>query len=240
MNVENSPKDQAPNYAFTLTFNPEILRIASYLALIAILVVGLIITKTLVHVDPQTTVLYKLFGFNHACNYLDHEPSRTVSAMLLPLWEVPFVAYVIFNFLRIQDAYRENKVPRHTFVIAAVLLPIELLLTVWFRIVFVWSPEVNFLNHYIPYIGFQVLLFLVSFENVLYFYAVNALPFKNNKTIAVGYLILLFVVTVLYVGIGVSSAVGHPILDLIGNDGQRQFFKSLASFYGSIVQTMLD
>jgi hypothetical protein len=59
MNVENSPKDQAPNYAFTLTFNPEILRIASYLALIAILVVGLIITKTLVHVDPQTTVLYR-------------------------------------------------------------------------------------------------------------------------------------------------------------------------------------
>lgn len=235
MNVGNSIQNKTPNYSFKLTFNPEILRIISYIALIIILVVGNILTEKFVTVDPHTTAIYKLFGFNHACNALDHEPSRTVSAMLLPLWEVPFVMYVIFNFLRIQDAYRENKAPKYTFVIAAILLPIELLLTVWFRIVFVWNPEVNFLNHYIPYIGFQVLLFLVAFENVLYFYAMKTLPFKNNAVIAIGYLVLLFVVTLLYVLIGLSSALGHPILDLIGNAGQREFFKSLASFYTVLV-----
>jgi hypothetical protein len=224
-----------PNYSFKLTFNPEILRIISYVALILILVVGNILTEKFVTVDPHTTAIYKLFGFNHACNALDHEPSRTVSAMLLPLWEVPFVFYVIFNFLRIQDAYREKKLPQYTYILATVLLPIELLLTVWFRIVFVWNPEVNFLNHYIPYIGFQVLMFLVAFENILYFYAVKALPFRNNAIIAVGYLVLLLVVTVLYVGIGLASAVGHPVLDLINNASQREFFKSLASFYSILV-----
>jgi hypothetical protein len=235
MNPETSNASTTPNYSFKLTFNPEILRIISYIALILILVVGNVLTEKFVTVDPHTTAIYKLFGFNHACNALDHEPSRTVSAMLLPLWEVPFIFYVIFNFLRIQDAYREKKVPQYTYILAAVLLPIELLLTVWFRIVFVWNPEVNFLNHYIPYIGFQVLLFLVAFENILYFYAVKALPFKNNAIIAVGYLLLLLVVTVLYVGIGLASALGHPILDLINNDGQREFFKSLASFYSILV-----
>ncbi|NMF61103.1 hypothetical protein [Pseudanabaena yagii] len=235
MNADTSNASTTPNYSFKLTFNPEILRILSYIALILILVVGNVLTDKFVTVDPHTTAIYKLFGFNHACNALDHEPSRTVSAMLLPLWEVPFIFYVIFNFLRIQDAYREKKVPKYTYILAAVLLPIELLLTVWFRIVFVWNPEVNFLNHYIPYIGFQVLLFLVAFENILYFYAVKALPFKNNAIIAVGYLALLFVVTVLYVGIGLASALGHPVLDLINNAGQREFFKSLASFYSVLV-----
>lgn len=231
MNVKNSTDQTRLNYAFTLRFNPEILRIISYIALIIMLFMGYILTETLVKVDPQTTAIYKLFGFNHACNLLDHEPSRTVSAMLLPFWEVPFLLYVVFNFLRIQDAYRENKAPRYTFIIAGILLPIEILLVVWFRIVFVWSPEVNFLNHYIPYVGFQILLFLTAFENVLYFYAMKALPFNNNRQLAVGYLILLFVVTFLYVLIGLSVGLGHPILDLINNEGQRKFFQSLASLY---------
>lgn len=235
MNADTSNASTTPNYSFKLTFNPEILRIISYVSLILILLVGNILTSKFVTVDPQSTAIYKLFGFNHACNALDHEPSRTVSAMLLPLWEVPFIFYVIFNFLRIQDAYREKKVPQYTFILAAILLPIEFLLTVWFRIVFVWNPEVNFLNHYIPYIGFQVLLFLVAFENILYFYAVKALPFRNNAKIAIGYLVLLFVVTVLYAGIGLATALGHPILDLVNNEAQRQFFKLLASFYTILV-----
>ncbi|NEP12980.1 MAG: hypothetical protein F6K14_22800 [Symploca sp. SIO2C1] len=231
MNVENSTNNKTLNYAFTLTFNPEILRIIAYIALIIMLSVGYIVTATLVEVDPHTTAIYKLFGFNHTCNVLDHEPSRTISAMLLPFWEIPFLLYVVFNFLRIQDAYREKKAPGYTFVIAAILLPIEMLLTAWFRIVFVWSPEVNFLNHYLPYVGFQILLFLVAFENVLYFYAMKALPFKNNRPLAIGYLILLFTVTFLYVVIGLSTALGHPILDLLNNDGQRVFFQSLSKLY---------
>ncbi|MBE9230851.1 hypothetical protein IQ231_03880 [Cuspidothrix issatschenkoi LEGE 03284] len=235
MNVKNSSGKATPNYAFSLRFNPEILRIISYVALIIILLTGAILTATVVKVDPHTTAIYKLFGFNHACNMLDHEPSRTISAMLLPLWEVPFLLYVIFNFLRIQDAYKENKAPKYTYTVAAILLPVEILLTVWFRMVFVWNPEVNFLNHYLPYIGFQFLLFLVAFENVLYFYAMKALPFNNNRTIGVGYLILLFVVTVLYTVVGLSVALGHPVLDLVNDEGQRQLFQSLTKLYTVLV-----
>ena len=231
MNVDNSTKNKTPNYAFTLTFNPEILRIISYISLIIMLIVGYILTETLVEIDPHTTAIYKLFGFNHPCNLLDHEPSRTVSAMLLPFWEIPFLLYAVFNFLRIQDAYRENKAPRYTFLVSAFFLPIEILLIVWFRIVFVWSPEVNFLNHYLPYVGFQILLFLVAFENALYFYAMKALPFKNNRLLASGYLIVLFVITFLYVLIGLSTALGYPMLDLVNNAGERLFFRSLASLY---------
>lgn len=231
MNVENSTKNTAPNYAFTLTFHPEILRTIAYIALIFMLIVGSILTETLVEVDPHTTAIYKLFGFNHACNVLDHEPSRTISAMLLPFWEIPFLLYVVFNFLRIQDAYREKKAPKYIFLVAAILLPIEILLIVWFRIVFVWSPEVNFLNHYMPYVGFQILLFLVAFENSLYFYAMKALPFKNSRPLAISYLLLLFTVTFLYVLIGLSVALGHPLLDLNNNAVHLKFFRTLASFY---------
>ena len=230
INERPRPKNQI-NYTFTLKFNPEILRIIAYIGFIIMLVVGYILTETLVDVDPQTTAIYKLFGFNHICNVLDHEPSRTVTAMLLPFWEVPFFLYIIFNFLRIQDAYRENKAPKYAFLTSAIFLPIEILLTLWVRIIFVWSPEVNFLNHYLPYIGFQILLFLVAFENVLYFYAVQALPFNNSRPIAIGYLILLFVPTVLYTVVGLSVALGHSVLDLVNNEGQRLLFRLITSLY---------
>ncbi|MBD1838006.1 hypothetical protein H6F78_00200 [Coleofasciculus sp. FACHB-64] len=235
MTVGKSTNNKPLNYTFSLTFNPEILRTISYVGLIIILLVGAILTETLVDVDPHTTAIYKLFGFNHPCNWLDHEPSRTVSAMLLPLWEVPFIFYIIFDFLRIQDAYRKKEAPLYLYIVSAIFLPIEILLTVWFRIVFVWSPEVNFLYHYLPYIGFQFLLFLVAFENFLYFYAMKALPFKNSRPLALAYLITLFAVTVGYTVVGISSALGHPILDLVNDPGQRLLVRSLMNFYTFLI-----
>ncbi|MEM9089447.1 MAG: hypothetical protein AAGC93_11965 [Cyanobacteria bacterium P01_F01_bin.53] len=233
MNIDQSPGKNSPNYTFTLTFNPEILRVTAYISLIFMLLVGVIVTKKWVEVEPTTTVIYQLFGFNHICNVLDHEPSRTISAMLLPFWEIPFVLYLIFNFLRIQDAYREGNAPRSIFLVAATFLPVELLLTIWFRLVLVRPPitEDLFFGHYLPYLGFQLLLCLVAFENVLYFYAVKALPFNNNRSLAIAYLILLFLVTSACISVGLSVAMGHPILDLTGNETQRTIFRAIASVY---------
>jgi len=235
MASKSSTDGGTPNYSFSITFNPEILRIIAYVGLIVTLIAGVFLTENFVTVAPDSTAIYKLFGFNHICNVLDHEPSKTVTAMLFPLWEVPFVFYVIFNFLRVQDAYKENKAPFYTYAVSAVFLPIEILLTVWVRIIYVWSPEVNFLFHYLPYIGLQVLLFLVAFENALYFYAMDALPFKNSKPVAVGYLIALFVVTVLYTVVGMSSALGHPVLNLVGDPEQRALFRGITNFYTLLV-----
>ncbi|MGK7958862.1 MAG: hypothetical protein AB4063_26915 [Crocosphaera sp.] len=63
----------------------------------------------------------------------------------------------------------------------------------------------------------------------------KALPFKNNKLIAIGYLVVLLAVTVAYKVVGLSSAFGHPILDLLNDPGQRFFFKSLTKFYTFLV-----
>lgn len=223
--------NMAPNYTFRLRFNPEILRIIAYVGLIVMFLVGAYLTRYYVTVDPTTTTIYRLFGFNHSCNVLDHHPSKTVSAMLLPFWQIPFVLYVIFNFLRIQDAYRENKVARYVYRMAAVFLPIELLLTVWFGMVFVWHPDDSFLAHYLPYVGFQILLFMTAFENVLYFYAVDSLPFGNNRTLAIGYLVVLFVTTFMYILFGMAIALGNPILDSANNLNHRLFLQYLTYFY---------
>lgn len=98
MNVESSKNNKALNYAITKTFNPEILRIVSYIALIIMFLVGSILTSKFSGIHPEETAIYKLYGFNYACNLLDHQPSRTVSAMILPFWEIPFLLYVVFNF----------------------------------------------------------------------------------------------------------------------------------------------
>ena len=233
MNIEPSSNRESLNYAFSLEFNPEILRVTAYISLIFMLLVGIIVTQRWVDIDPTTTVIYQLFGFNHTCNVLDHEPSRTIAAMLLPFWEIPFVLYIIFNFLRIKDAYYENHAPRSIFLISAIFLPIKLLLTVWFRVVFVRPPvsEELFLGHYLPYVGFQLLLCLVAFENILYFYSVKALPFNNSRSLAFAYLILLLLVTGTCISVGLSVALGHPILDLTGNATQRTIFRAIAGLY---------
>lgn len=44
MTVDKSTENKALNYAFSLTFNPEILRIIAYVALITILLVGAFLT----------------------------------------------------------------------------------------------------------------------------------------------------------------------------------------------------
>ena len=96
---------------------------------------------------------------------------------------------------------------------------------------FVWSPEVNFLNHYLPYVGFQLLLFMVAFQNVLYFRAMKALPFNNNRFLANGYLVVLFITTAVYITIAMSVAVGNPIMDTVNNSGQQLFFRLVTYFY---------
>lgn len=126
--------------------------------------------------------------------------------------------------MRINDAFKEKKVPRYIFLIAATFFPLEILLTE--------NPEESgFLFHYLPYIGFKILLLLTPFENVLYFHAMKALPFNNNPPAAIGYLFVLFTVTFLGVLLGMSVALGNPILDTVHNDNHRLFLQSLSRFY---------
>ena len=191
---------------------------------------GYLLTSFFVHGDPTQTAIHRLLGFNHSCNVIDHEPSRTVSAMLWPFWEIPFFLYVVFNFLRVNDAYRKDQVPRYIFAVATVFLPLQVLLTVWVRLVFVWDPEINFLNHYLPYIGLQLLLALTAFQNVLYLNAVRELPI-NSRLLAIVYLIVLFGTTILYSVFGLSIALGHPILDSVNNLTHRVILQSLARLY---------
>lgn len=222
------------NYALSVNFNPEVLRLASYAGLVFFLIVGFVVTHFFVHVPPTETAIYQLFGFNHTCNILDYEPSRTITAMLLPLWEIPFLFYLIFHVLRVHDGYREGVVPRYVFLVTLAFAPVQLLLTVWFRVIFVWSPEEYFLGHYLPYVGFQFLLFLTAFGNVLYFNAVGALPF-GRRWLARGYLAVLFTVTALLITLGLSVALGSPILDSVGNETHLAIFRSLSMSYVFLV-----
>ncbi|MEX2526726.1 MAG: hypothetical protein WEA09_03745 [Gemmatimonadota bacterium] len=230
-----SPEPSHPNrYALSVSFNPEILRLAAYGGLVMLLIVGYVVTHFFVHVPPTETAIYELFGFNHTCNILDYEPSRTITAMLLPFWEIPFLLYLIFHVLRVHDGYREGIVPRYVLVMALAFAPVEILLTVWFRVIFVWSPEVYFLGHYLPYVGFQFLLFLTAFGNVLYFNAVGALPF-NRRRLAIAYLVVLSTVTALLITFGLSVALGSPILNSVGNETHRAIFRSLSVSYVVLV-----
>ena len=106
-----TPPTGASDHKFSVTFNIESLRLAAYSALVFMVGVGIVVTKLFVHDDPEHTVIYRIFGFNHICNVFDHQPSRTVSGILILFFIVPMACFVVLSHLRTADAARRGRVP---------------------------------------------------------------------------------------------------------------------------------
>ena len=110
--------------------------------------------------DPTTTTIYKLYGFNHSCSNLDFNPSRLVAAILVPLVMVPMALYNFFFHLRVIRAYRENVVGYKFLLFSRCASIYNILAFLMLHLWFVNTPDgdYGFLAHYIPYIMCQVAL----------------------------------------------------------------------------------
>ena len=82
------------SYVYSWTFHVESLRFYAFINFIIVLGIGALITEKSglgTIQDPTETVIFNMFGFNHACNWIDHNSARMIKAILF----LPLVAYTV-------------------------------------------------------------------------------------------------------------------------------------------------
>lgn len=247
-----TPHSGAPDHKFSVTFNIETLRLAAYSALVFMVGVGIVVTKLFVHDDPEHTVIYRIFGFNHICNVFDHQPSRTISGILILFFIVPMAGFVVLSHLRTAHAARVGRVPALLHRYSRVITPFVFLAVCYTYMWFVNSPDdpagwlggspddptAGFIPHYIPYVALQLALGLLAIHEVGWLIANGALPFGANVTLAKTYLYVLLVTTVACQAAVFSLLFGYPILDSPNNPTERLAFQFLMYFYSFLAIAM--
>jgi hypothetical protein len=232
-----------PDSHFRLSFNIETLRMIAYGALILMVAVGIVVTKLFVHEDPEHTRIYLIFGFNHICNVFDHQPSRTISGLLVLLFIIPMASFVLCSYCRTYDAVKAGLAPAWLRSYSRVITPFVFLAVCYTYMWFVNGPDDpplfasaastefgNFVPHYLPYAALQLALGLLAIHEVGYLIAVGALPFGASVTIARSYLVVLLVTTVACQTAVFSLLLGVPVLD-VKYAGPRVAFQGLMYFY---------
>jgi hypothetical protein len=230
-----------PDSQFRLTFNIETLRMLAYGALIFMVGVGIVVTKMFVHEDPEHTRIYMIFGFNHICNVFDHQPSRTISGLLVLFFIVPMGSFVLCSYCRTYDAVRAGLAPAWLHTYSRIIMPLVFFAVCYTYMWFVNGPDDpplfpgssqfgNFVPHYLPYAALQLALGLLAIHEVGYLIAVGALPFGANVTVARTYLVVLLLTTIACQTAVFSLLLGVPVLD-VKEEGPRLAFQVLMYFY---------
>lgn len=224
----------AQKNTFTWEFNIEILRMIAYINLVLMILVGTIITTLFIDdPKPENTVIYEIFGFNHICNMIDHQPSRWICALLVLFFIVPMAAFVLLSYFRTRDAYEDGRVPKYLQTYNRMITPFVFFSVCYTYMWFVNPPltKEDFLGHYLPYVALQLAFGLLAVQEVSYLIHHNVLPFGFNATWAKAYLVLLLVTTAVAQLAVFSLLLGYPILDSKHNASDRAIFQVLMYFY---------
>ncbi len=232
-NVGNAPP-------LTLTFNIEKLRMLAYVNLLIMVAVGVVVTEKYVTVEPEKTVIFTIFGFNHICNVFDHQPSRLISALLVLFFIVPMSAFVVLSYFRTARAARIGNVPPHLQAYNKVITPFVFLSVCYTYMWFVNAPDgtYGFLGHYLPYVALQLALGLLAIQEVGYLIHHQALPFGASVRLAKLYLVVLLTTTVVCQAAVFSLLLGYPILDSPNSASARTTFQVLMYFYSFLAIVM--
>ena len=224
----------------TWTVNIETLRMIAYINLVLMILVGTLITKFYVKIAPEDTVIFDIFGFNHICNVIDHQPSRWICALLVLFFIVPMAAFVLFSYFRTYVAARDGKVPAYLQAYNKIITPIVFFSMCYTYMWFVNPPNTReeFLAHYLPYVALQLAFGLLAIQEVSYLIHKEALPFGIKPMWAKGYLVLLLLTTVFAQVAVFSLLLGVPILDSKNDPSARSIFQFLMYFYSFIAIIM--
>ena len=216
----NDEKDKAS--LFTYTFHVETLRLFGFASFTIALIIGALITKysgleTIP--DPTSTVIYSIFQFNHSCNYIDHNPSKMIAAILItPLAQLPLMMYCLLWHVRLAKAYRDGKVPKWLLDTSRILTPFNFITMAELQLWFVNGPteSYGFVAHYIPYMMFQLSIIFMMILNISYLDAMNALPFGIPSGVAWAYNVFVVIVTFFCITFVITTLAGHQMFrDLV-------------------------
>jgi hypothetical protein len=225
---------------FTWVLNIETMRMIAYINLVFLILVGTVITNLYVEVPPEETVIFEIFGFNHICNVLDHQPSRWICALLVVFFILPMAAFVLFSYFRTYDAAKRGRVPLYLQAYNKAITPFVFLSVCYTYMWFVNTPITReaFLGHYLPYVALQLAFGLLAIQEVSFLIHNDVLPFGFNATWAKAYLVLLLATTAIAQLAVFSLLLGYPILDSKNNETDRAIFQFVMYLYSFLAIIM--
>jgi len=227
---------------FSITFHVESLRLFAHIALNFILVIGVILTETLVDKldnipDPNETVIYETFGLNHGCNYIDHNPAKMVAGILIPLVQIPYMLYFFFYHKRVQKSVKDNEVPKWLLQYSSITTPFNIVVTSQLHMWFVNPPydTYGFVAHYIPYFLFQTTLALQMILNVCYLESKKNLPWRISSLFAKLFVYWFVILTLVYTAGVIIVLSPSTAIDTKNVIGHQIALKVVTYVYGFIV-----
>ncbi|KAJ1633443.1 hypothetical protein T492DRAFT_981117 [Pavlovales sp. CCMP2436] len=226
-----------------ISFHPETLRLCAYLAFYVMVAVSLAVTTTTVKVDLQSSALMRTFGYNNVCVFWDYSPAREIAALVFPVTEYLFQAYVLTAWIRAYQSYAEAEVSLRYLRAVNVISPITMTLLAWVRIIFVIDGEQNLLGHTLGFTALQIALLLVAYLNYFYNEEVDLLPFQGTlgklgaRLLSLAYLVSFTFITYMKMLIVFSIFAGTPVVDTTTPSGAAgaQFVDIAWMFLGAIL-----
>lgn len=205
-------------FYYSWTFHVESLRFYGFINFVIMLFIGAMITSysgldTIQ--DPHETVIFELFGINHSCNWVDHNPARMIAAILcVPFVQLPLMAYVIIWHCRLRKEYKMGKAPRWLYYTSRFFTPFNLITMAELHLWFVNNPDdtYGFTGHYIPYLMFQISCCLLQMMNICYLTTKGDLPWGVPRWLAWSYFTFFTALTVFYIVFVLSTLAGAPVV----------------------------
>jgi len=215
--------------AAALKINHESVRLAAYIGFWVMAAEAIGVTNFFVKSKPDwdatKTPLYTQFGYNNICINWDYSPAKELTAMVYPIFELPLLAYLVLGHAHVY--VNQHKVTPAFWRFCKLTLPLEIVLMVWFRMIFVIDAFDNVNGHTSFFQLFQILLALVAVKNMMYynmihkeplaevlefFGAPSLIPQRFHGPIQIAYVTLVCLTTAWKIIIVRTQFAGHPIL----------------------------
>ncbi|CAJ1965357.1 unnamed protein product [Cylindrotheca closterium] len=232
---------ESKSHVYSWTFHVESLRFYGMLCFLVVLAAGALVTeKSGIDTieDPTKTVIFELFGINHSCNWIDHNPVKMLAAMLfLPLVQIPWMLYTVFWHCRVAKSVKTGKVPKWLLNVSRILSPYNFIAMSQLHLWFVNNPNdtYGFTAHYIPYLMFQIAVCFIQLLNVLYLTYMGKLPWGVPTAVAGTYFALFTGTTILYAIFVITTIAGSPIIDATNSKGEELFTNILSLTWGALM-----
>jgi len=205
------------------------------------------------YVRMQDTFIWKTFGFEHTCSYIDYNPFAEIFAIFIPLFTLPMIAYLLASLLRAKvlvNNVRPDGTPKAqpylytlnkwiTFPCIACISIVHL----WFvnKPDAVYPDGYGFIAHYIPYALYQWVMSLIAIEQLHFYLATDTkFPFglsdelgeKLGKFYARFFAALTFIYQCIVFSILYSE---NPLLDSANNPTHKAIFQLLTQVYKYLI-----
>jgi len=133
---------------------------------------------------PNGTHLTFLFGFPNICVNWDYSPARELTAMYFPLFEYSLVVYLVLDFIATTIAFKRGDLAEWFYKFSKGAFGLNVLLCIWFRMIFVCKAYENVNLHTAGFLGLQIALILVAVQNTLF--VIMTEQSYNIKTLVLG------------------------------------------------------